>query len=132
MVKSLKKKKTSVIKPSLKTAHKNNTTSSRKPAIKKTNAKENSTSSNLSHISILSPIATTDRKKKTGVADTAVSVTTINASWKMRDIVSPTENDVLMGRGGKSKSYSRVVFCFFNLFGILSLKDLISPFFPGS
>ena len=121
MVKSLKKKKTVVIKSSLKTAHKKNTTSSRKPAIRETNAKENPTSSNLSHISLLSPIATTDRKNKTGIADKAASVTTINASWKMRDIVNPTENDVLMGRGGKSKFTVVKCFVFFCCGTLLSL-----------
>mmetsp|Transcript_42537 Transcript_42537/g.102509 ORF Transcript_42537/g.102509 Transcript_42537/m.102509 type:complete len:516 (+) Transcript_42537:2110-3657(+) len=110
MVKSLKKKKTVVTKPTLKTAHKKNV--SKKPAIKKTNAKENSTStvkttpSNLSHISLLSPIATTDRKNKTDVADTATGVATANTSWKMRDIVNPTKNDVLMGRGGKNNQWT--------------------------
>ena len=54
------------------------------------------------HIALLSPIVTSDRKRKD-----------LLGKYKTHDVENPTENDVLMGRGGKNNQVGRAC-CVFN------------------
>lgn len=107
MVKSLKRKKAVALKNTLNTADKKDVVAKKKTTVvvkKAVNVKpevtvEATLASNHSHISLLSPFLTSDRKRKTA-ADPAAGPSQFS-SLKMQDIEYPTKNDVLMGRGGK-------------------------------